>query len=131
MTDVKARRPVVAIVDDDPAIRAALDRLTRALGYEALVFDGAAPLLAKLNEADIAFVVTDVQMPGLSGLDLLRILGGQRPHLPVMVMTAYPSEAARERALALGAFAYCAKPFEADQFERCLTSVLGARPYSC
>ena len=45
-------------------------------------------------------------------------------------MTAYPSEATRERALALGAFAYYAKPFEADQFERCLTTVLGSRPLS-
>ena len=131
MAERSVRSPVVAIVDDDPSIRSALDRLTRALGYEALVFDGVEPLLATLDEANIAFVVTDVQMPGLSGLDLLRILAGQRPHLPVMVMTAYPSEATRERALALGAFAYYAKPFEADQFERCLTTVLGSRPLSC
>ena len=127
MAERAARRPVVAIVDDDPSIRSALDRLTRALGYAALAFDGAEPLLAKLDEADIAFVVTDVQMPGLSGLDLLKILAGRRPHLPVMVMTAYPSAATRDRALALGAVAYCAKPFEADQFEHCLTTALGPR----
>ncbi|SFT29193.1 Response regulator receiver domain-containing protein [Methylobacterium sp. yr668] len=92
------------------------------------MFSGAEPLLAKLDEADIALVVTDVQMPGLSGLDLLRILAAQRPDLPVMVMTAYPSEATRQRALALGAFAYCAKPFEAEHFERTLKTVLGAPP---
>lgn len=120
--------PVVAIVDDDPSIRSALHRLTRAFGYEAVVFNGAEPLLVRLDEAAIALVVTDLQMPGLSGLELLRILTKRRPDLPVMVMTAYPSEATRERALALGAFAYCAKPFEADQFERALTDVLGPPP---
>jgi DNA-binding NtrC family response regulator len=131
MAERPARRQVVAIVDDDPSIRSALDRLTRALGYEALAFAGAEPLLAKLDEADIVFVVTDVQMPGVSGLELLKILAEKRPHLPVMVMTAYPSESTRARALALGAFAYCAKPFEADQFEHCLTTALGAPTPPC
>ncbi|WP_173009434.1 response regulator [Methylobacterium sp. P1-11] len=131
MAERAARRQVVAIVDDDPSIRSALDRLTRALGYEALAFAGAEPLLAKLDEADIEFVVTDVQMPGVSGLELLKILAERRPHLPVMVMTAYPSESTRARALALGAFAYCAKPFEADQFEHCLTTALGAPTPPC
>src|SRR3954469_1036198 len=86
MAERAARRQVVAIVDDDPSIRSALDRLIRALGYEALAFAGAEPLLARLDEADIAFVVTDVQMPGVSGLELLKILAERRPHLPVMVM---------------------------------------------
>lgn len=124
------RGPVVAIVDDDPSIRSALHRLTRALGYEAVMFDGAEPLLAELDEADIALVVTDVQMPGLSGFELLRILAERRPSLPVMLMTAYSNEESRRRALSLGALAYCAKPFEAEHFERTLAAVLGSPPRS-
>ncbi|MCK2053076.1 MULTISPECIES: response regulator [unclassified Methylobacterium] len=131
-----AQTPIVAIVDDDPAIRAALARLTRALGYAPAPFAGAEPLLRAgpfSPEADgstIAVVITDVQMPGLSGLDLLRILHTRHPALPVIVMTAYPSEANRARALASGAFAYLAKPFDAEQFEGCLRSVLGGAPMS-
>jgi FixJ family two-component response regulator len=119
------RAPVVAIVDDDPAIRSALSRLARSLGYAPASFAGAEPLLKAADDAGIAVVVTDVQMPGLSGLDLLRLLRLRRPTLPVIVMTAYPSEASRARALASGAFAYLAKPFDAEQFEHCLGSVLG------
>ncbi|TXM73882.1 response regulator [Methylobacterium sp. WL69] len=125
MPDVAAGA-VVAIVDDDPAIRTALGRLTRALGYVPALFDGAEPLLADPSGLRIAAIVTDLQMPGLSGLDLLRILRRRRPALPVLVMTAYPSEAGRARALALGAFAYLAKPFDAEQFEHCLTVALGS-----
>ncbi|CAO4148596.1 Response regulator receiver domain-containing protein [Methylorubrum aminovorans] len=87
-------------------------------------------MFAKLDEADIAPVVTDVQVPGLSGFELLRILANRRLDLPVMLMTAYPNEASRRRALALGALAYCAKPFEAEHFERTLTAVLGPPPRS-
>ena len=100
------RAPVVAIVDDDPAIRSALSRLARSLGYAPAHFAGAEPLLKVADDAGIAVVVTDVQMPGLSGLDLLRLLR-------------------LRRALASGAFAYLAKPFDAEQFEHCLGSVLG------
>ena len=130
MTERVTRGPVVAIDDDDPSIRSALHRLTRALGYEAIMFDGAEPLLAELDEVEIALVVTDVQMPGLNGLELLRILAKRRPGLPVMLMTAYPNEASHQRALALGALAYCAKPFEAEHFERTLAAVLGPPPCS-
>lgn len=131
MTAPSQGSPVIAIVDDDISIRVALDRLTRSLGYPAQVFPAAEPLLACLADAAFGLVVTDVQMPTLSGLDLLRILSERAPELPVLVMTAYPSAATHARALALGAVACLAKPFDAEQFEACLKHALGKRRTSC
>ncbi|MFB0488673.1 FixJ family two-component response regulator [Methylobacterium sp. OAE515] len=109
--------PVIAIVDDDASVRSALERLTRALGYEARLFEGGRAFLDALAGNGIAMVITDVQMPHLNGLELLRLLSEHKPDLPVLVMTAYPSEAMEGRALALGALACLAKPFGADQLE--------------
>lgn len=119
--------PLVAIVDDDPAIRTALTRLTRSLGYRPEAYESAEALLSAFHEVQPVCVVTDVQMPGLSGLDLLRMVQLQKPDIPVIVITAYPSGSTRERALAAGAFAYLAKPFDGDEFERCLGAVFAAR----
>ncbi|MGU3362972.1 response regulator transcription factor [Methylobacterium sp. M6A4_1b] len=118
--------PVIAIVDDDPGIRTALGRLTRSLGFVPALFEGAEPLLVDPLVDRISVVITDIQMPGLSGLYLLRILRQRNPTLPILVMTAYPSETGRKRAFDLGAFAYLAKPFDAAQFEQCLKLVLGS-----
>ncbi|AWN51144.1 response regulator [Methylobacterium sp. 17Sr1-1] len=113
----------VAIVDDDPAIRLALTRLVGSLGYAPMPFETGGHLLAALGAVEPGCVVTDLQMPGLSGLDLLRQLRLRRPRLRVILVTAYPSDANRRRALAYGAFAYLAKPFEAEELERCLARV--------
>lgn len=131
MTAPAQGHPVIAIVDDDVSIRVALGRLTRSLGYPAQVFPAAEPLLASLTDAAFGLVITDVQMPTISGLDLLRILSERAPDLPVLVMTAYPSAATHARALALGAVACLAKPFEAEQFETCLKQALGDRRTLC
>lgn len=121
------RTPAVAIVDDDPAVGIALTRLIRSLGYRPALFGSAEDLIGSLDRSVVECVVTDLQMPGMSGLDLLRKLKALRPDLPVIVVTAYPSRPTRERALASGAFAYLPKPFDADEFERCLAAVLGER----
>jgi FixJ family two-component response regulator len=113
----------VAIVDDDPAVRLALTRLIGSLGYAPMPFETGGDLLGALGTAEPGCVVTDLQMPGLSGLDLLRHLRLRRPRLRVILVTAYPSDANRRNAFACGAFAYLAKPFEAEEFERCLARV--------
>ncbi|MDX7951857.1 response regulator [Lichenihabitans sp. Uapishka_5] len=125
MAEALPKGHAVAIVDDDPAIRAALDRLTRSLGFQPILFESAEALLSDLQAGVPGCIVTDVQMPGLGGLDLLKVLMDRGVRVPVIVVTAYPSKASHERALALGAFAYFAKPFEADHFERCLLNAFG------
>lgn len=114
---------LVAIVDDDPAFGLALSRLVRSLGYAPLLFRESGHLLAALGAVEPACVVTDLQMPGLSGLDLLQRLGVRRPGLRVILATAAPSAANRRQALDCGAFAYLAKPVEAEDLARCLSDV--------
>ncbi len=133
MADVvaKARRcPTVAIVDDDEAIRGALSRLIRTIGYAPVAFASAEALLMDLDDANIACVLTDVQMPGMNGLDLVKELRIRRPGLPVMVMTAYPSLANRELALAGGALEYLTKPLDDALLERWLVRAIGEPPPS-
>nr|WP_183182540.1 response regulator [Azospirillum sp. OGB3] len=108
---------IVAIVDDDPFIRAALGRLVRSIGYEALAFEGAEAMLSHATLKGFCCVLADLQMPGVNGIELIQTLAGRCPTLPVVAMTAYPSEAIRQRALAAGAVAYLTKPFDATLLE--------------
>lgn len=119
------RTAIVAIVDDDDAIRGALARLIRTIGYTPSTFASAEALLAAIDEADIACVLTDVQMPGMNGLDLVKALRLREHDLPIMVMTAYPSLANRELALAAGAHEYLTKPLDDALLERWLLHAIG------
>lgn len=116
---------VVAVVDDDEPIRLALARLLRTIGYEARVFASAEALLAELAHSTPSCVLTDIQMPGMNGLDLARELSRQEPALPVLVMTAYPSLASRELALAAGASEYLTKPLNDRRLEAWLSEAVG------
>lgn len=116
---------IVAIVDDDEAIRGALARLIRTIGYAPRTFASAEALLQALDGADVACVLTDVQMPGMNGLDLAKELRRRCHDLPIMVMTAYPSLANRELALTAGALEYFTKPLDDALLERWLVSAIG------
>ena len=115
----------VAVVDDDESIRMALGRLLRTLGYEAAGFTNAEALLEELARSTPSCVLTDIQMPGMNGLDLARELSGRLPGLPVLVMTAYPSLASRELALTAGATEYLTKPLDDRRLEAWLWKVVG------
>lgn len=114
---------LVAIVDDDDSALEAAAGLVRALGFEVVTFASAEALLASDAPAQAAWILADVQMPGMTGLDLLRRLGATHPRLPVLLATAWPAADERSRALALGAAGYLAKPLRAKDLQRCL------RPY--
>lgn len=115
----------VAVVDDDADGRSALTSLLRACGFEAEAFDGAR---AFLGEADDAYscVVSDVQMPGMTGLQLAEALKAETPTLPVILMTAYPEEVGRRLAERLGVAHYIEKPFDPDDLLARLKAILGA-----
>ena len=127
MTELPRVLPIVAIVDDDGAIRNALARLVRTLGYEPSVFSDGEELLAALDALRPDCVLTDIQMPGMNGLALTQHLNRRAPSLPVLVMTAYPSFTNREQALSFGATEYLTKPLDDDKLENWLQGVLGAR----
>lgn len=117
--------PVVAIVDDDEAIRTALGRLVRTIGYEPRTFASGEALLSGFDEVRPACVLTDIQMPGMSGLDLADQLRRLRPDLPIALMTAYPSLASRDPTLAAGAIEYMQKPLNDRRLEAWLSEQIG------
>ena len=97
--------PVIAIIDDDESVRIALESLVRSLGYSARVFAAAAEFLRSGRIDDTACLIVDVQMPGMSGLELQDLLLARNVRLPTVFITAYPEERVRRRALAGGALA--------------------------
>ena len=115
--------PLVAVVDDDSLVRSSLMGLLRSMGLQARAFDSAEAFLAESNEA-VDCVISDMQMPGMSGLALQRVIRANRPALPVIFMTAFPDAMTRKRALADGAGCYLEKPCSADDLSRCLDRAL-------
>jgi two-component system nitrogen regulation response regulator GlnG len=105
-------RPSVWIVDDDSAIRWVLERALRIAGMAPITFDAAEGALAALRTQVPDVLMTDICMPGHSGLDLLRMIQVTCPHLPVIVMTAYYDVGSAMSAYECGAFEYLPKPFD-------------------
>jgi FixJ family two-component response regulator len=104
--------PLIAIVDDDLAIREALDDLVKSLGHKSKLFDSAEAFLAFKSRASIDCMVVDVKMPGLSGIELQGRLNqdGDRP--PMIFMTSYHDDRTRMAALDGGALAFLGKPVD-------------------
>ena len=99
-------------------------KLVTALGYTVEVFPSAADFLASPLLAATACVVTDVQMPGMTGVELHRHLIDAGYAIPTILVTAYPDEVARRRAMKDGIVCYLGKPVDDDHLERCLRSAL-------
>lgn len=114
---------VVVIVDDDEAIGTALSRLVRTIGHQPRLFRSAEALLREIGNFLPSCIITDIQMPHMNGLDLIKELTKRDVKAPVMVMTAYPSLANRELALQAGASEYLTKPLDIERLEAWLIKV--------
>src|SRR5262249_42703217 len=101
-----AQVAVVSILDDAEWFRPAMRSLVRPLGYEALVFAPAEAFLASPRLGDTSCLIVDIQMPGMSGLDLQAELQARRSAIPVIFITAFPEERIRQRAVAAGALGF-------------------------
>ena len=117
---------MIAIVDDDEAVREALKGLVRSLGYRASTFGSAEAFLNSEQINDTSCLVTDVQMPGLSGLDLQDRLIARDHRIPIIFITAYPDENVRRRAMKGGALAFLGKPVDHHDFVDHLEKALKA-----
>lgn len=117
---------LIAIVDDDEPVRASLLGLIRSLGYAACSFASAEEFLASDDRNRVACVVTDLQMPGMSGLDLQRALAASGGP-PVILITAFPEDRLKQEALAGGAFGFLNKPFQSQGLARCLSAACSSR----
>jgi two-component system, LuxR family, response regulator FixJ len=106
------RAPLVAIVDDDEGVRDALSELLLVLDLPCRTFDRAEALLAEYEPGLFDCIITDVRMPGISGLDLLRRLRSFDAPTPVIVITSDTNPKACAQALEAGAHAFLTKPIE-------------------
>ncbi len=105
----------VWLVDDDASIRWVLERALRQGGMAPTTFDQADTALAALRRNCPDVLITDIRMPGRSGLELLTEIRGSQPELPVIVMTAHSDLDSAVAAYKGGAFEYLPKPFDIDQ----------------
>ena len=117
-------RTLISIVDDDQPYRESMRKLIMLLGYTVEAFPSAADFLASRVLPETACLVTDVNMPGMTGVELHRHLVDAGYAIPTILVTAYPDEVVRDQALKDGVVCYLSKPVDDDYLERCLRSAL-------
>ena len=105
---------LVAIVDDDELVRGAVQGLLREAGLPARAFASAEEFLDSGAQHLSSCLITDIRMPGLSGLDLQARLNAEHIRIPIIFMTAHSDERIRMQALRSGAVEFLAKPFDDD-----------------
>jgi len=115
---------MISIVDDDRAVRAATRGLVRSLGYDASTFASAEEFLNSEDLHETSCLITDLHMPGLSGIELQDQLIAQGRCLPVVFITAFPDESVRTRAMEAGAIGFLSKPFSDRHLIDCLDRAL-------
>jgi FixJ family two-component response regulator len=118
--------PVISIIDDDESVRIALVGLVRSLGYGARGFASAEEFLADGTVDGFACIITDIHMPGMSGIELNRHLAACRYGRPVIMITGRDEADLEERALASGAAFFLRKPLKAETLVDCLQRALKA-----
>jgi FixJ family two-component response regulator len=117
-------RTLISVVDDDQPHRESMRKLIMLLGYTVEAFSSAADFLASRALPETACLVTDVNMPGMTGVELHRRLVDTGYAIPTILVTAYPDEVVRDQALKDGVVCYLSKPVDDDILERCVRSAL-------
>ncbi|UII69250.1 response regulator [Pseudomonas sp. HN11] len=121
MSDTK----IIAIVDDDESVRMALDGLLRSNGYNVRLYADAEAFLASDGPGFTACLISDIQMPGLSGIQLHETLHAAGLSLPVIFITGYPGPPPSIDPALPPPIAFFPKPFSCAQLMACLADVLG------
>ena len=119
-----SNRTLISIVDDDQPYRESMRKLIVLLGYNVETFPSATDFLASRFLPETACLVTDVNMPGMTGVELHRHLVDAGYAIPTILVTAYPDDDVRDRALKGGVLCYLSKPVDDNHLERCLRSAL-------
>jgi FixJ family two-component response regulator len=118
---VAQNRKSVAVVDDDENVLDATSIFLDSMGFDALPFSSGEDFLRSPDKANVDCLLTDVNMPGMSGLELQDAVRGLLPDLPVIIMSAVSDESVRRRALANGAKEVLQKPILGDVLVKVLT----------
>jgi len=115
---------VISIIDDDASVRTATNNLLRSRGYIVHTFASADEFLRSPHLRETSCVIADVQMVGMSGLDLLTDMRRRGHAAPFIFITAFPDEGVRDRAVRAGATCFLAKPFPVSSLISCLSVAL-------
>jgi len=119
-----AQKPLVAVVDDDESLRHATQNLLEAAGFSTIAFDGPQRFLESPRRREFSCLVTDMRMPGMSGLELFQQLVTSDNAIPTVLITAYPDETVRSTARKAGIRCYLSKPFSPQQLCECVRSAI-------
>jgi FixJ family two-component response regulator len=117
---------VVSIVDDDQSVRDGIVDLVRASGFDAEAFERAEHFLQSSRLQRTSCLITDARMPGMTGLELYDRLVASGRLIPTIVITAFPRDADRARALRAGVLCYLAKPVDEDELITCIKSAVAS-----
>lgn len=115
---------MIAIIDDDDEVRVATENLVRSYGLDAHTFSSAEAFLESAALDETACLITDVQMPGMSGIDLQNALQRRGCDVPMIFITAFPEERLRRQAVASGALGFLTKPFDTRALMACVDTAL-------
>ena len=119
-----SNRTLISIVDDDQPFRESMRKLVMLLGYTVEAFSSAADFLASRLLPETACLIADVNMPGMTGIELHGHLVDAGYAIPTILVTAYPDESVKDRALRGGVVSYLSKPVDDNHLERCLCTAL-------
>jgi FixJ family two-component response regulator len=119
--------PIVSIIDDDISVRVAVADIVRSMDLTAKTFASGQDFLSANRLADTACIVADVQMPGISGIELQQALTAKELKIPMIFITAYPDERVRDKALEGGAICFLNKPFGGPAIIECIERALRIR----
>lgn len=119
------RQPMIAVVDDEESIRKSLRRLFSAAQLDVAVYASGQEFLDSLTGSQPDCLVLDLQMPGLTGLEVQRVLAGARVRFPTIIITAHDEPETRARCLSAGAAAYLCKPLHDELLLDAIAGAVG------
>jgi len=117
-------KPLISIVDDDESVRRAVTRLMRSVGFDGRAFASAEEFLSSPELSETSCLISDVQMPGINGLELQSRLAAEQPRTPIIMITAFPDAHVKEAALKAGAVCFLQKPFDGKALVECVGRVV-------
>ena len=115
---------LISVVDDDASVRSATVDLLASAGFVCEAFASAEAYLRSDTANRTSCLILDVRMPGLSGLELQRVLTGEGRIVPIIFITSFPDEWTRQQAIKGGAICYLLKPYSDDELLHCIRSAL-------
>ena len=122
----KSKSQLVAIVDDDQSVQSALKDLMESAGLPAQCFGSAEEFLESAQRKQTAILISDIRMPGMSGLELQALINAEASRIPTIFITAHADAQMREQALQAGAIDFLPKPFDDEGLlEKVRTALTG------